>query len=78
MPELGMLVHAAAEAADHDEQVEAYAEEGRQTEVSALRSQIEGMTFAEIGEVLGTTAGAAKLRAFRGYETLRRQLKGLL
>ena len=38
----------------------------------------EGMTFAEIGRVLGTTAGAAKLRAFRGYETLRRQLKGLL
>ena len=47
MPELGMLVHAAVEAADHGEQVEAYAEEGRQTEVSALRSQIEGMTFAE-------------------------------
>jgi RNA polymerase sigma factor (sigma-70 family) len=38
----------------------------------------EGMTFAEIGEVLGTTPGAAKLRAFRGYEALRRQLKGLL
>jgi len=38
----------------------------------------EGMTFAEIGQVLGTTAGAAKLRAFRGYETLRQQLKGLL
>jgi RNA polymerase sigma factor (sigma-70 family) len=38
----------------------------------------EGMTFAEIGQVLGTTAGAAKLRAFRGYERLRRQLKGLL
>jgi RNA polymerase sigma-70 factor (ECF subfamily) len=38
----------------------------------------EGMTFAEIGQVLGTTAGAVKLRAFRGYETLREQLKGLL
>src|ERR1700693_949660 len=38
----------------------------------------EGMTLAEIGQVLGTTAGAAKLRAFRGYERLRRQLKGLL
>ncbi len=47
MPELGALVHAAIEAADDGEQVEAYAEEGRQTEVSALRSQIEGMTFAE-------------------------------
>jgi RNA polymerase sigma-70 factor (ECF subfamily) len=38
----------------------------------------EGMTFAEIARVLGTTPGAAKLRAFRGYETLRRQLKGVL
>ena len=38
----------------------------------------EGMTFAEIARVLGTTPGAAKLRAFRGYETLRRQLKGIL
>jgi DNA-directed RNA polymerase specialized sigma24 family protein len=36
------------------------------------------MTFAEIAQVLGTTAGAVKLRAFRGYETLREQLKGLL
>jgi RNA polymerase sigma-70 factor, ECF subfamily len=38
----------------------------------------EGMTFAEIARVLGTTPGAVKLRAFRGYETLREQLKGLL
>jgi RNA polymerase sigma-70 factor (ECF subfamily) len=38
----------------------------------------EGMTFAEIARALGTTPGAAKLRAFRGYETLRQRLKGLL
>jgi RNA polymerase sigma-70 factor (ECF subfamily) len=38
----------------------------------------EGMTFVEIARVLGTTAGAVKLRAFRGYETLREQLKELL
>jgi RNA polymerase sigma factor (sigma-70 family) len=38
----------------------------------------EGMTFAEISRVLGTTPGAVKLRAFRGYETLRERLKGLL
>jgi DNA-directed RNA polymerase specialized sigma24 family protein len=36
------------------------------------------MTFVEIARVLGTTPGAVKLRAFRGYETLREQLKGLL
>lgn len=38
----------------------------------------EGMTFPEIAAVLGTTAGAVKLRAFRGYEALRISLKGLL
>jgi len=38
----------------------------------------EGMTFPEIAGVLGTSAGAVKLRAFRGYETLRQRLKGLL
>ena len=38
----------------------------------------EGLTFAEISRVLGTTPGAVKLRAFRGYETLRERLKGLL
>lgn len=38
----------------------------------------EGMTFAEIAKVLGSTEGAVKLRAFRAYETLRERLKGLL
>ncbi len=38
----------------------------------------EGMTFAEIAKVLGSTPGAIKLRAFRGYETLRERLKGML
>ncbi len=47
MPDLGELVHAAVGVADGDEQVEAYAEEGRQTEVSALRGEVEGMTFSE-------------------------------
>jgi PmbA protein len=47
VPDLGELVHVAVEAAEQDEQVEAYAEEGRQTEVSALRGEVEGMQFAE-------------------------------
>jgi len=38
----------------------------------------EGMTFAEIARALDTTEGAVKLRAFRGYERLREQLKELL
>ena len=47
MPELNDLVRAAVEAAEGDEAVEAYAEESRQTEASALRSEVEGLTFAE-------------------------------
>lgn len=38
----------------------------------------EGMTFTEIAATLGTSAGAVKLRAFRGYERLRKQLRPLL
>jgi RNA polymerase sigma-70 factor (ECF subfamily) len=38
----------------------------------------EGMTFVEIAKVLGTTPGAVKLRAFRGYEKLRQDLDGVL
>jgi PmbA protein len=45
--ELRDLVQAALGAATDGEQVEAYAEEERRTEVSALRGEVEGMTFAE-------------------------------
>jgi RNA polymerase sigma-70 factor (ECF subfamily) len=38
----------------------------------------EGMTFVEIAHVLGTTPGAVKLRAFRAYEKLRKELDGVL
>jgi RNA polymerase sigma-70 factor (ECF subfamily) len=38
----------------------------------------EQMTFAEIAAALGTTEGAVKLRAFRGYERLRKILAPLL
>lgn len=47
MPELRELAMAAVQAAADGEHVEAYAEENRQTEVSALRGEVEGMTFAE-------------------------------
>lgn len=40
--------------------------------------RFEGMTFVEIARVLETTEGAVKLRAFRAYERLRRQLRPLL
>ena len=47
MSDLRELVRAAVSAATSGEQVEAYAEEERQTEVSAHRGEVEGMTFAE-------------------------------
>ena len=47
MPDLGELVRTAVAAAAAEEQVEAFAEEGTHTEVSALRGEVEGMTFAE-------------------------------
>ena len=40
--------------------------------------RFEGLGFADIGEVLGITEGAAKLRAFRAYEEPRKRLGDLL
>ncbi len=37
----------------------------------------EGLSFSEIGRILGISTGAAKLRAFRGYDTLRTLLADL-
>jgi PmbA protein len=45
--DLRELVRAAVEASERDEQVEAYAEEGRTTSVNAFRGEVEGMQFAE-------------------------------
>jgi RNA polymerase sigma factor (sigma-70 family) len=38
----------------------------------------QDLTFGEIAKVLGTTEGAVKLRAFRAYERLRKELASLL
>lgn len=40
--------------------------------------RFEGLGFAEIAEVLGISEGAAKLRAFRAYEELRKRLGDLV
>ncbi len=40
--------------------------------------RFEELSFAEIGEVLGISEGAAKLRAFRAYAELRRLLADLV
>ncbi len=47
MPDLRTLAGAAVDAAQPGEQVEAYAEEGRETQVSAHRGAVEGFTSAE-------------------------------
>ncbi len=39
--------------------------------------RFEGLSFREIGSALGISEGAAKLRAFRAYEQLRRALLDL-
>jgi RNA polymerase sigma-70 factor, ECF subfamily len=41
-------------------------------------NRYEGMTFADIARVLGTTEGAIKLRAFRAYGSLRNKLAPLV
>ncbi len=38
--------------------------------------QIEGMSFPEIAKVVGSTTGAVKVRAHRGYTRLRAALEG--
>ncbi len=40
--------------------------------------RFEGLSFGEIGKVLGISEGAAKLRAFRGYAQLRSLLADLV
>jgi RNA polymerase sigma factor (sigma-70 family) len=40
--------------------------------------RFEGLSFNEIGEVLGITAGAARIRAFRAYALLRDRLRPLM
>ena len=40
--------------------------------------RFEGLTFGEIGKALGISEGAAKLRAFRAYERLRKLLLDLV
>ena len=63
MPDLHELCAAAVEAATGDEAVEAYAEESRHTEASALRGEVEGLDVRRIARrrrsVDRRTAGSA-------------------
>jgi len=40
--------------------------------------RFEGLTFAQIAEVLGVKEGAVRVRAFRAYEVLRERLRPLV
>jgi len=40
--------------------------------------RFEGMTFGEVAQILGLKEGAVRVRAFRGYERLRKSLGDLL
>ncbi|WP_044889237.1 RNA polymerase sigma factor [Myxococcus hansupus] len=44
---------------------------------AVVLSKVEGWSFDEIGALRGISAGAARLRAHRGYEKLRELLGGL-
>jgi len=41
---------------------------------AVLLHKLQGLSFPEIAQALGTTAGAARLRAHRGYERLKQLL----
>jgi RNA polymerase sigma-70 factor (ECF subfamily) len=43
-----------------------------------LLHKYEGLSFEDVARATGSTVGAVKLRAFRGYETLRKKLRDLL
>jgi RNA polymerase sigma-70 factor, ECF subfamily len=61
-----------AEVADVKERVQAaLARLPESQRVVVHLHRFEGLTFKEIGEILGTTEGAVKLRAFRAYGELR-------
>ncbi len=87
-PSAGEEELAAAESIDDrpvaEERIDARTEAGRVRAALAMLPESqrvvihlhrwEGLSFAEIAAALGTTEGAAKLRAFRGYEALRARL----
>jgi RNA polymerase sigma factor (sigma-70 family) len=67
-----------AEAAERSARVhDALARLPEPTRVVIELNRFEGLSFSEIGKALGISAGAAKLRAFRGYEALRGFLSDL-
>lgn len=46
--------------------------------VVLVMHRFEGLTFGEIGEALGVSEGAVRIRAFRAYDSLRAKLEDLV
>jgi RNA polymerase sigma-70 factor (ECF subfamily) len=68
-----------ADASDRAEAVRAALEALPESQRAVIHlHRYEGLTFAEIAKAFGTTEGAVKLRAFRGYERLRESLQALV
>ena len=69
----------AAAAGERDERVRAALDRLPELQrVVVHLHRFEGLSFAEVGRVLGISEGAAKLRAFRAYARLRSLLGGLV
>ncbi len=56
--------------------LDALAELPEQQRQAVVLTKLEGKSVAEAAEIAGTTVGAMKVRAHRGYEVLRRLLGG--
>ncbi|MEO8704703.1 MAG: RNA polymerase sigma factor [Kofleriaceae bacterium] len=56
--------------------LDALAELPAQQREAVVLTKLEGKSVAEAAEIAGTTAGAMKVRAHRGYEVLRKILGG--
>ena len=56
--------------------LDALAELPAQQREAVVLTKLDGKTVAEAAEIAGTTVGAMKVRAHRGYEALRRLLGG--
>lgn len=60
--------------ADRDRVTRALEEVGRERREAVVLHHVQGMSFKEIGAVLGISEGAAKVRAHRGMNDLKRIL----
>ncbi len=73
LPEVGVPAEMEG-LADRDRVARALAEVPRDRREAVVLHHVQGMSFKEVGAVLGISEGAAKVRAHRGMNDLRRLL----